>query len=150
MQWSPEASTELQRLPHPVTLKWAAKLPGNPQSRPSAFIGNGLWMKLSIWQCHEVVSPLVLRQNQYQSCFLPQLLSVEKFQWLKHRTLENLFGNGLASNRKIYTIAATGVFALKCNAFVTYATDVTTSNMAMPLHCTESSFVYDVCYPNEW
>lgn len=43
-----------------------------------------------------------------------------KFRWLKTRTLENLFGNGSASNRKIYTIAATGVFTLKCNAFVKY------------------------------
>ena len=76
--------------------------------------------------------------------------AVEKFRWLKTRTLENLFGKGSASNRKIYTIAAAGVFMLKCNAFVTYVIDVTTSNMTMPLHCTESCFVYDVGYLNEW
>ena len=108
-------------------------------------------MKLRIWQCHEVVSPLVLRQNQYQSCcFLLKKKAVEKFRWLKTRTLENLFGKGSASNRRIYTIAAAGVFMLKCNAFVTYVIDVTTSNMTMPLHCTESCFVYDVGYLNEW
>lgn len=58
-----------------------SKLPNCPEIlRPSAFNTNGLWMKLRIWQCHEVVSPLVLRQNQYQSCFLPpQKKTMEKF-----------------------------------------------------------------------